>query len=157
MKNRQHLTIKQVQRLQEAGVDLSDVNARWMKIDGEKPMVVSREFAYFMFLPDTIKENTICPAPTLSDLMSILPASMLTENNLRYLLSIQAAMTKEGVRYKAGYIVQPSEELKAQKDFVFGAISVTEKHDNPLDAAYELVMEFISENSVSMLHTSEEE
>lgn len=156
MKNRQYLTIKQVQRLQDAGVDLSGVNARWMKIDGEKPMVVSREFAYFMFLPETIKQNTICPAPSLSDLMAILPASLLTMGNQRYLLTLQAAMMKEGIRYKVGYLIQPIDGVE-DDDQTYKAISVTEQHDNPLDAAYEEIMEFVSEYSVSMLNTLKED
>lgn len=151
MKNRQHLTIKQVNRLTEAGVDLSGASALWMSLEGEKPMAVSIDFARFMFLPDTIKENTICPAPTLSDCITLLPSSLLTENNLRYLLTLQSAMTSKGVRYKAAYCLQPFEGVEEQEGIAY-QMNCTCKHDNPLDAIYELIMGFVANNEVELLN-----
>lgn len=154
MKNRQYLTIKQVKRLTDAGIDLSDASASWMSLEGEKPLAVSNDFARFMFLPETIKENTICPAPTLSDCITLLPSSLLTENNLHYLLTLQSAMNSNGIWYKAGYLLQPFDGMEKQDDLP-GILNGTCKHDNPLDAVYELILEFVANGEKDLLQSHE--
>lgn len=90
MKNKQFLTIKQTQRLQSVQIDLSGASALWLKLDGEQSQVVSEEFAEFFFLKETIKDNTVAPALSLSDLLEkVLPAGIRTSNNLLYILTLQ--------------------------------------------------------------------
>ena len=69
MNNRQYLTIKQTQRLQNERIDLSGASALWLKLDGEKPQAVSKEFAEFFFLKESIEDYTLAPALSLSDIM----------------------------------------------------------------------------------------
>lgn len=144
MKNRQHLTITQVQLLQEAGIDLSGASALWLKIDGEKPQAVSKEFADFFFLKETIKDNTLAPALSLSDIMeTVLPAGIRTWNNLLYLLTLQEAMTKNGRRYRAGYLLNT---VSAYEEGIPMQLHTTGEHDNALDAVYELIVSLLAEN-----------
>ncbi len=144
MENRQYLSIRQTQRLQDAKIDLSEASARWMKIDGEQPQVVSKEFAEFFFLKETVEENTVAPALSLSDLLeTVLPASIKTWNNLLYLLTLQEAMTKDGRRFRAAYSLNT---ISAYEEGVPMHLHTTGDHDNALDAAYELIMSLIAEN-----------
>lgn len=154
MNNRQVLSIKQVRRLQSENVDLSKASMLWVKLENSKPMAVPKEFAEFFFLPDTLKENTICPAPTLSDLMeTVLSPSILTWNNLRYFLTIQSAPMKEGVRYKCAYMLHTT---LSEYDGVPLHIYKTCQHDNALDAAYEAIMTMIAEGDKHLLQTHEQ-
>lgn len=144
MKNRQYLTIKQAQRLQDAKIDLSGASALWLKLDGEEPKAVSKEFVEFFFLKETIEENTITPALSLSDIMeTILPAGIRTWNNLLYLLTLQEAMTKNGRRYRAGYVLNT---VSAYEEGIPMHLHNTGEHDNAIDAVYELVMRLYDDN-----------
>lgn len=144
MKNRQFLTIKQTQRLQDEKIDLSEASALWMKLDGHQPQVVSKEFAEFFFLKETIEENTVVPALSLSDLLeTVLPAGIRTWNNLLYLLTLQGAMTKDGIRYRAGYLLNT---VSAYEEGIPLHLHTTGEHDNAIDAAYELIMSLLAEN-----------
>lgn len=144
MNNRQYLTIKQTQRLQIERIDLSGASALWLKLDGEKPQAVSKEFAEFFFLKETIEENTVAPALSLSDLLeTVLPAGIRTWNNLLYLLTLQEAMTKDGRRYRAGYLLNT---VSAYEEGIPVHLHTTGEHDNALDAAYELIMSLLTEN-----------
>lgn len=144
MNNRQYLTIKQTQRLQNERIDLSGASALWLKLDGDKPQVVSKEFADFFFLKETIKDNTLAPALSLSDIMeTVLPAGIWTWNNLLYLLTLQEAMTKNGRRYRAGYLLNT---VSAYEEGIPMQLYTTGEHDNALDAVYELIMSLLAEN-----------
>lgn len=144
MKNKQYLSIKQTKRLQMAGIDLSGVGALWLKLDGEQSQVVGKEFAEFFFLKETLEENTVAPALSLSDLLEIvLPASIKTTNNLLYLLTLQEAMTKDGRRFRAGYSLNT---ISAYEEDIPVHIHATGEHDNAIDAAYELIMSLLAED-----------
>lgn len=144
MNNRQYLTIKQTQRLQNERIDLSGASALWLKLDGEKPQAVSKEFADFFFLKESIEDNTVAPALSLSDIMeTVLPAGIKTWNNLLYLLTLQAAMTKNGLRFRAGYILNT---ISAYEEGIPMHLHTTGEHDNALDAVYELIMSLLAEN-----------
>lgn len=144
MNNRQNLTKKQVYRLQRERVDLSQASMVWMRLENNKPIAVQKDFAQWFFLPDTVEACTICPAPTLSDIMeTILPASFITDNNLMYLLTIQSADTKDGKRYRAGYLLNT---ISAWTEEIPTARYTTGDHDNALDAAYELIMTLLAED-----------
>lgn len=144
MKNRQYLTIKQTQRLQDEKIDLSEASALWMKLDDQQTQVVSKEFAEFFFLKETIEENTVVPALSLSDLLeTVLPAGIRTWNNLLYLLTLQEAMTKDGIRYRAGYLLNT---VSAYEEGIPLHLHTTGEHDNAIDAAYELIMSLLAEN-----------
>ncbi len=144
MKNRQYLTIKQTKRLQTAGIDLSGASALWLKLNGEQTQVVSKAFAEFFFLKETIEENTVAPALSLSDLLEIvLPAGIRTSNNLLYLLTLQEAMTKDGRRFRAGYALNT---VSAYEEGIPVHLHTTGEHDNALDAAYELIMSLLAED-----------
>lgn len=144
MNNRQYLTIMQTQRLQNEGIDLSGASALWLRLDGEKPQAVSKEFADFFFLKESIEDNTLAPALSLSDIMeTVLPAGIKTWNNLLYLLTLQAAMTKNGLRFRAGYILNA---ISAYEEGIPMQLHTTGEHDNALDAVYELIMSLLAEN-----------
>lgn len=154
MNNRQTLNKKQVYRLQRENVDLSKASMLWIRLENNKPMIVPKEFAQWFFLPDTVAACTICPAPTFSDLMeTVLPTSILTENNLRYLLTIQAAITTEGKRYKCAYMLQTTLD-----DYCGVPLHIykTGEHDNALDAAYEMIITMITEGDKHLLQTHEQ-
>lgn len=154
MKNRQTLTKKQVYRLQQENVDLSKVSMVWMRLENNKLIAVQKDFAMWFFLPDTVASCTICPAPTLSDILEmILPASIVTSNNLTYLLTMQCAMTDTGARYKCAY------SLQTKLDEYTGVPLhqyTTGSHDNALDAAYELIMSIIANGEKNLLQTHEQ-
>lgn len=144
MENRQYLSIRQTQRLQDAKIDLSGASALWLKLDGERPQAVSKEFAEFFFLKEAIEENTVAPALSLSDIMeTVLPAGIRTWNNLLYLLTLQEAMTKDGRRFRAAYSLNT---ISAYEEGIPMHLHTTGDHDNALDAAYELIMSLIAEN-----------
>lgn len=153
MNNRQVLTIKQVKHLQDAHVDLSQSSMIWVELDNGNTIAVNKDFAEFFFLKDTLESNTICPAPTLSDLIeTVLPSSILTWNNLRYFLTIQSAPMKEGVRYKCAYMLHTT---LSDYDGVPLHIYKTCQHDNALDAAYEAILTMIAEGDKHLLQTHE--
>lgn len=144
MNNRQYLTIKQTQRLQNERIDLSGASALWLKLDGERPQAVSKEFADFFFLKESIEDYTLAPALSLSDIMeTVLPAGIRTWNNLLYLLTLQEAMTKTGRRYRAGYLLNT---VSAYEEGIPMQLHTTGEHDNALDAVYELIMSLLAEN-----------
>lgn len=153
MKNRQTLSIKQVKRLLSENVDLSQASMLWVEKNSE-PIAVPKDFPKLFYLPDTIVGKEICPAPTLSDLLeTVLPAAILTENNLRYLQTIQAYPTEDGVRYKCAYILHTRlEDYEGIAQYQYK----TCKHDNALDAAYEAVMTMIAEGDNHLLQTHEQ-
>lgn len=141
MKNRQHLTITQVQRLQEAGIDLSGASALWFRTYPATPLAISKDAAQYFFFKDA---KSFIPAPTLSDIMeTVLPAGIRTWNNLLYLLTLQEAMTKNGRRYRAGYLLNT---VSAYEDGIPMQLHTTGEHDNALDAVYELIMSLLAEN-----------
>lgn len=144
MENRQYLSIRQTQRLQDAKIDLSGASALWLKLDGERPQAVSKEFAEFFFLKETIEENTVAPALSLSDIMeTVLPAGIRTWNNLLYLLTLQEAITKDGRRFRAAYSLNT---ISAYEEGIPMQLHTTGDHDNALDAAYELIMSLLAED-----------
>lgn len=153
MKNKQHLTIKQVKRLQESGIDLSGASALWFRTYPATPLAISKEAAMYFFFKNVKDTKTFAPAPTLSDIVeTILPATILTENNLRYHLSIESAMTPDGRRYMAGYV------LNTVSEYTEGTpihIHVTGQHDNALDAVYELIMTFVADNALHLLNVKQ--
>lgn len=144
MENRQYLSIRQTQRLQDAKIDLSGASALWLKLDGEMPQAVSKGFADFFFLKESIEDYTLAPALSLSDIMeTVLPAGIRTWNNLLYLLTLQEAMTKTGRLYRAGYLLNT---VSAYEEGIPMQLHTTGEHDNALDAVYELIMSLLAEN-----------
>ena len=150
MQNKQYLTIRQVERLQQAGIDLTSASALWFRTYPDAPLAISKEAAQYFFFKDIKKPNTFVPAPTLSDIVeTILPATLLTQNNLRYHLSIESAITPDGRRYMAGYV------LNTVSEYTEGTpihIHVTGQHDNALDAVYELIMTLVADNAIDLLN-----
>lgn len=115
-----------------------------MRLENNKPIAVQKEFVQWFFLSDTVAACTICPAPTLSDIIeTILPASFNTANNLLYMLTIQSVNTKEGKKYMAGYILNT---VSAWSEGIPLTMYATVPRDNALDAAYELILTLLAED-----------